>query len=81
MKHNFGTQKKWALKRKFLKNAISETETIEFRWKMMILRGESFPLTYFQSKSFANLPQIEFWRKKKNEHQNENFVKNAISEA
>ena len=43
--------------------------------------GESVPLTYFQSKSFANLPQIEFWRKKKNDHRNENFVKNAISEA
>ena len=26
--------------------------------------GESFPLTYFQSKSFANLPQTEFWHKK-----------------
>ena len=43
--------------------------------------GESFPLTYFQSKSFANLPQNEFWRKKKIEHRNKNFVKNAISEA
>ena len=26
---------------------------------------ESFPLTYFQSKSCTNLPQTEFWRKKK----------------
>ena len=42
---------------------------------------ESFPLTYFQSKSCTNLPQTEFWRKKKNDHRNENFEKNAISEA
>ena len=27
--------------------------------------GESFPLTYFQSKICTNLPQTEFWRKKK----------------
>ena len=27
--------------------------------------GESFPLTYFQSKSCTNLPQTEFWHKKK----------------
>ena len=27
--------------------------------------GESFPLTYFQSKICTNLPQIEFWHKKK----------------
>ena len=25
--------------------------------------GESFPLTYFQSKSSTNLPQTEFWKK------------------
>ena len=25
--------------------------------------GESFPLTYFQSKSCTNLPQTEFWKK------------------
>ena len=36
---NFGTKKKWALKRKFLKNAISYTETIEFGWKTIILQG------------------------------------------
>ena len=30
-------QKKWAPKRKFLKNAISKTEMIEFGWKTMIL--------------------------------------------
>ena len=33
------TQKKWAPKRNFLKNTISETETIEFGWKTMILQG------------------------------------------
>ena len=27
--------------------------------------GESFPLTYFQSKSCTNFPQTEFWHKKK----------------
>ena len=44
--------------------------------------GESFLLTYFESKSCTNLPQTEFWRKKKkNDHRNENFEKNAISEA
>ena len=43
--------------------------------------GESFPLTYFQSKSSTNLPQTEFWRQKQNDHRNENFEKNAMSEA
>ena len=43
--------------------------------------GESFPLTYFQSKSSTNLPQTEFWRQKQNENRNENFEKNAMSEA
>ena len=27
--------------------------------------GKCFPLTYFQSKSCTNLPQTEFWHKKK----------------
>ena len=44
--------------------------------------GESFPLTYFHSKSCTNFPQTEFWRKKKkNDHRNENFQKNAVSQA
>ena len=43
--------------------------------------GESFPLTYFQSKSSTNLRQTEFWRQKQNDFRNENFEKNAISEA
>ena len=43
--------------------------------------GESFPLTYFQSKSSTNLPQTEFWRRKQNENRNENFEKNAMSKA
>ena len=43
--------------------------------------GESFPLTYFQSKICTNLPQIEFCRKKRNDHRNKNFEKNAISVA
>ena len=43
--------------------------------------GESFPLTYFQSKSSTNLPQTEFWRQKQNDHRNENFENNAMSEA
>ena len=34
---------------------------------------ESSPSTYFQSKSCTNLPQTEFWRKKKNDHRNKNF--------
>ena len=37
--------------------------------------GESFPLTYFQSKSCTNLPQTEFWRKKQNDYRNKNFEK------
>ena len=43
--------------------------------------GESFPLTYFQSKICTNLPQTEFCRKKKNDHRNKNFEKNAMLEA
>ena len=47
--------------------------------------GESFPLTYFQSKICTNLHQTEFCRKKKkkkkNDHRNENFEKNAMLEA
>ena len=43
--------------------------------------GESFPLTYFQSKSSTNLRQTEFWRQKQNDNRNENFEKNAMSEA
>ena len=43
--------------------------------------GESFPLTYFQSKSSTNLPQTEFWRQKQNDNQNEKFEKYAMSEA
>ena len=43
--------------------------------------GESFQLTYFQSKSSTNLPQTEFWRQKQNENRNENFEKNAMSKA
>ena len=35
----FWHTKKWAPKQKFLKNAISYTETIEFGWKTMILQG------------------------------------------
>ena len=42
--------------------------------------GESFPLTYFQSKSSTNLPKIKFWRQKQNDYRNENFEKNAMSE-
>ena len=42
---------------------------------------ESYPLTLFQSKSCTNLWKSKFWRKKKKEHQNENFQKNVISEA
>ena len=41
--------------------------------------GESFPLTYFQSKSSTNFPQLEFWQQQQNEYQNENFEKNAMS--
>ena len=37
--------------------------------------GESFPLTYFKSKSCTNLPQTEFWRKKQNDYRNKNFEK------
>ena len=33
-KLNFGTKKKQASKEKFLKNPISEAETMEFGWKM-----------------------------------------------
>ena len=33
------TQKKMSTETKFSKNAISETETIEFGWKTMILQG------------------------------------------
>ena len=43
--------------------------------------GESFPLTYFQSKSSTNLTQTEFWRQKQNDHRKEHFKKNAMSEA
>ena len=43
--------------------------------------GESFPLTYFQSKSSTNLPQTKFWRKKQNDYRHENFEKNAMSKA
>ena len=43
--------------------------------------GESFPLTYFQSKSSTNFPQTEFWHQKQNEYRNENFEKNAMSKA
>ena len=42
---------------------------------------ESCSLTHFQSKNCTNLCQFEFWRKKKNEQQNETFEKNTISEA
>ena len=41
---------------------------------------ESYLFTHFQSKSCTNLSKTEFWHKK-NEHRNENFEKNAISEA
>ena len=41
--------------------------------------GESFPLTYFQSKSSTNFPQLEFWQQQQNEYRNENFEKNAMS--
>ena len=37
--------------------------------------GESFPLTYFQSKSCTNLPQTEFWRKKKKTTETKIFQK------
>ena len=37
--------------------------------------GESFPLTYFQSKSSTNFPQTEFWQQQQNEYRNENFGK------
>ena len=42
---------------------------------------ESFPLTYFQLKSCTNLPQTKFPRQTQNDYQNENFEKNAMSEA
>ena len=41
--------------------------------------GESFPLTYFQSKSSTNFPQTEFRQQQQNEYRNENFEKNAMS--
>ena len=34
--------------------------------------GESFPLTYFQSKSSTNFPQTEFW------HQNKTTIETKI---
>ena len=37
--------------------------------------GESFPLTYFQSKSCTNLPQTKFWHKIKNQPPKQNFSK------
>ena len=40
---------------------------------------ESFPLTYFQSKSCTNLPETE--EKKTTTETKKNFKKNAISEA
>ena len=43
--------------------------------------GESFPLTYFQSKSSTNFPQTELWDQKQNEYRNENFEKSAMSKA
>ena len=36
--------------------------------------GESFPLTYFKSKSCTNLPQTEFWRKKKKTNTETKFL-------
>ena len=43
--------------------------------------GESFPFTYFHLKSSTNLPQTKFWCQKQNDDRNENFQKNAMSEA
>ena len=43
---------------------------------------ESYLLTHFQSKICTNLCELEFWRKKKKaEHRNGNFQKNAVSMA
>ena len=42
--------------------------------------GESFPLTYFQSKICTNLPQTEFCRKKKPTTKTK-ILKNAMLEA
>ena len=63
---------------KFSKNAISETETIEFGWKTMHLQGS--PSHWPISNRKVALICLKL-NKKKNDHRNENFEKNAISEA
>ena len=42
---------------------------------------QSWPLTHLHLKSLTNLHESKFQRKKKKEHRNENFQKNAIFEA
>ena len=80
-KLNFGTQKK-STETKTFKKCNFEERNDRIWLKNDDSTGESFPLTDFQSKSCTNLPQNEFWdKKKKKNHRNENFEKHAISEA
>ena len=81
VKLNFGTQKKTSTGTKIFKKCHFGDRNDRIWLKNDDSPGESFPLTYFQSTSCTNLPQIEFWCKKKNEHRNKNFEKNAISKA
>ena len=74
-------QKKWAPKRKFLKNAIWKTKTIEFDWKTMILPGSPSLWQISNRKVALICLKLNSGAKKKNDHRNENFEKNAISEA
>ena len=61
----FWHKKKRAPKRKFIKKCHFEHQNDWIWLKNDDSTGESFPLTNFQSKSCTNLPQTEFWRKKK----------------
>ena len=63
-------------------NAISDTETIEFHWKTMILRGSPSHWS-ISNRKFAVicLKLNSAKKKKKNDHRNENFEKNAMLEA
>ena len=77
----FWHKKKRAPKRKFLKNAILETETIEFGWKMMNLQGSPSRWPISNRKVALICLKLNSGAKNKTTTETKILKKNAISEA
>ena len=80
LESEFWRKKKRPPKRKFLKKAIPKAETTEFGRNMMNILRSLTRWPFSNQKTAQIYENLNSRAKKKKEHQNENFQKNAITE-